>query len=87
MGVGSAVVAAVRHGRRGAGAEIVERYAKIARERIDLAISGMLPVRPMGRPKYDPKTARNKLTQSPWGSNAKTDAQLRLLQTVADYEA
>lgn len=87
MGVGSAVVAAVRHRRRGAGAEIVERYVEIARERIELAMSGKLPIRPMGRPKYDPLAAGNKLTQSPWGSSAKTDAQLRLLQTVADYEA
>src|SRR5690606_35889755 len=32
MGVGSTIVAAVRHGRRAAGAEIVPEYVALARE-------------------------------------------------------
>jgi adenine-specific DNA-methyltransferase len=54
MGVGSTAVAAVRHGRRAAGAEIDERYVAVARERVALAARGLLPTRPMGRPVYVP---------------------------------
>lgn len=66
MGVGSSIVAAIRHGRRGVGAEIVPRYVQIATDRILAAINGSLPVRPMGRPKYDPDRAGNRLRNAPW---------------------
>src|SRR5450759_3894999 len=66
LGVGTSVVAAVRHHRRGMGAETVARYAEIARERARAAMSGSLRVRPMGKPKYDPSVSGNKLTISPW---------------------
>jgi adenine-specific DNA-methyltransferase len=85
LGVGTSVVAAVRHHRRGMGAETVARYAEIARERARSAISGSLRVRPMGKPKYDPSVAGNKLTISPW-SNIKDERQLRLLQNIAEYK-
>jgi adenine-specific DNA-methyltransferase len=54
MGVGSTAVAAVRHGRRVAGAEIVLEYTAIARERTALAAAGLLRTRPMDRPVYQP---------------------------------
>jgi adenine-specific DNA-methyltransferase len=85
LGVGTSVVAAVRHHRRGMGAETVARYAEIARERTRSAISGSLRVRPMGKPKYDPSVAGNKLTISPW-SNIQDERQLRLLQNIAEYK-
>jgi adenine-specific DNA-methyltransferase len=53
-GVGSAVVAAVLNGRRGAMAEIVPEYVQIARERIAQAERGELRVRPMARPVFQP---------------------------------
>jgi adenine-specific DNA-methyltransferase len=53
-GVGSAVVAAVLNGRRGAMAEVVPEYVAIAQERLDLAETGDLRVRPMSRPVYQP---------------------------------
>lgn len=54
MGVGTTPAAAVVHGRRAAGAEIVLEYVKIARERVAQAVSGTLPARPRSRPVYVP---------------------------------
>jgi adenine-specific DNA-methyltransferase len=54
LGVGTTACAAVMHGRRAAGAELVERYAAIARTRIRLAARGALRTRPMDRPVYVP---------------------------------
>lgn len=54
MGVGTTPAAAVVHGRRAAGAEIVPEYVKIARERVAQAVSGTLPARPRSRPVYVP---------------------------------
>jgi len=54
MGVGSAGVAAVMHGRRVLGAEILEEYYDTALDRIKLAAQGLLRTRPMGKPVYEP---------------------------------
>lgn len=54
MGVGSAIVAAIKHERNGYGCDIIERYVSIAGERVSLARAGALKTRPMGRPVYDP---------------------------------
>lgn len=54
MGVGSTAVAAIMHGRRAAGAEVVKAYVDIARKRVELAARGELRTRPMGTPVYTP---------------------------------
>jgi adenine-specific DNA-methyltransferase len=54
MGVGSAVIAAVKHGRVGYGCDIVPEYVEVARERLDALRAGVLRTRPMDRPVYDP---------------------------------
>ncbi|NLO74916.1 MAG: site-specific DNA-methyltransferase [candidate division WS1 bacterium] len=54
MGVGSAVIAALMHGRLGYGCDIVPEYVEIARERIAALRAGTLRTRPMGKPIYDP---------------------------------
>lgn len=54
MGVGSMACAAVLENRRAAGADIVPEYLKIARARVELALVGKLPIRPMGRAVYQP---------------------------------
>lgn len=54
MGVGTTAVAAVLHEREAAGAEVVPEYLAIAEERIKLASQGLLKVRPMTRPVYEP---------------------------------
>jgi len=66
LGTGTSIVAALRHGRKGAGSEMVERYYNLAKERIQMELAGTLRTRPMDRPIYDPKEAGNKLTVSPW---------------------
>ncbi|MCY3770018.1 MAG: site-specific DNA-methyltransferase [Gammaproteobacteria bacterium] len=54
MGVGSAVIAAIRHNRRGYGCEIVPEYVEIAQARLEALEAGTLRTRPMGKPIYDP---------------------------------
>ena len=54
IGVGSTAIAAVKHGRRAAGAEIRADYLAIAAERIRLLAEGKLRTRPMGKPVYQP---------------------------------
>lgn len=53
-GVGTAVLAAVLNGRRGAMAEIVPDYVAIAHERLSLAERGEIRTRPMSRAVYRP---------------------------------
>jgi adenine-specific DNA-methyltransferase len=56
-GVGSALVAALKHGRRAAGSDLSRRYVRIARDRIKALARGELAMRPMGRPLLDPRDA------------------------------
>ena len=70
MGVGTTAVAAIRHGRKVAGADIERKYLKVAAERVALESKGRLKTREMGKPIYDPnsisqenlKNKSNKLT-------------------------
>jgi adenine-specific DNA-methyltransferase len=78
-GVGTTMIAALRHGRRGAGAEILPKYIKVARDRLHSDFAGTLRTRPMNRPVYDPKAAGNSLTVSPWDTNDHPN-QLRLIE-------
>ena len=55
MGVGSSVVAALKHGRQGFGCDVVEEYVEIAWERVRALQNGTLRTRPMGKPVYDPR--------------------------------
>lgn len=66
LGVGSTIVAASRHRRRGVGSEIVTDYVQIARDRIKQELQGTLKTRPMNRPVYDPVRAGNSLAIAPW---------------------
>lgn len=54
MGVGSAVIAALKHDRIGYGCDIVPEYVEIAWERVHRLRAGTLLTRPMDRPVYDP---------------------------------
>jgi adenine-specific DNA-methyltransferase len=65
MGVGSALVAAVLHGRRAAGADTTMAYVDVARQRIVDAASGTLRTRPRNRPVYVPPE-HSAITQRPW---------------------
>jgi adenine-specific DNA-methyltransferase len=79
LGVGTTIISAIRHGRRGVGAEIVPDYVKIAHDRIRDELQGILKTRPMNRPVYDPVKAGNSLSVAPWTSQRKT-SQLSLIE-------
>ncbi len=54
MGVGSAVIAALMHGRNAYGCDIVPEYVELARQRVEDWRNGTLRTRPMGKPVYNP---------------------------------
>jgi adenine-specific DNA-methyltransferase len=54
MGVGSAVVAALKHDRIGYGCDVVPEYVDVAWQRVRELAAGRLRVRQMGKPVYDP---------------------------------
>jgi len=72
LGTGTSIVAAIRHTRRGAGAEIVSKYIDISIDRIERESQGILKTRPMHKPIYNPQEAGNQLTIAPWNSRKKT---------------
>lgn len=63
-GVGSAILAALRNGRKAMGCEKEPEYLKIAKQRISDFYSGNLRYRPLGKPVYQP-TGREKVAQAP----------------------
>jgi adenine-specific DNA-methyltransferase len=63
-GVGTTVIAAIKHNRRGTGSERESQYVDIARQRISRFLNGTLPLRPMGKPVFQP-TGREKVSQRP----------------------
>lgn len=65
LGTGSSVIAAIRHQRKGAGAELVEEYSELAKTRIRQELAGSLKTRPMNKLVYDPVEAGNGLTVPP----------------------
>ena len=54
MGVGSSVVAALKHDRNAYGCDVVQQYVDIAWERVDELRAGVLKTRPMDKPVYNP---------------------------------
>lgn len=82
LGTGTTVIAAIRHGRRGAGSEIVPKYIQLARKRIADEMAGVLITRPMDRPVYDPVKAGNSLVLRPWDED---DRQTRLCESPSTY--
>jgi adenine-specific DNA-methyltransferase len=66
LGVGSTIIAAMKHHRRGVGAEIIRKYIEVAFDRINQALNGTLRTRPMNKAVYDPKKAGNKAIIPPW---------------------
>lgn len=59
IGVGSTAIAAVKHDRKAAGADIERQYIDIALERLELLVKGELKLRPMGKPIYVPPHLRS----------------------------
>jgi adenine-specific DNA-methyltransferase len=82
LGTGTTIIAAIRHGRRGIGAETVPEYVELARQRIQQEMEGTLRTRPMHRPVYDPVESGNSLTIVPWKRNTE---QRTLLERGPKY--
>jgi adenine-specific DNA-methyltransferase len=85
LGTGTSIIAALRHGRRGIGAEVVKKYIEIAKSRIDLAARDELPVRPMNQPVFDPRDAGKNLLTAPWLEEKSTVEQGVLLEKAPRY--
>ena len=63
-GVGSALIAALKHSRRAVGCDWERDYTDLAAERIHAFYQGQLKLRPMGKPVHKP-TGREKVAQMP----------------------
>ena len=85
LGTGTSIIAALRHGRKGVGAETMPEYVAIARDRILQALEGTLPVRPMHKPVFNPDDAGAALRTAPWLTNKEhPHTQMRLLEPGPD---
>lgn len=73
MGVGSALVAALMHGRRAMGCEKELAYVEIAHRRISDYFNGLLRYRPISKPAYQPT---GKASQKPEEWNKSFQARL-----------
>lgn len=69
-GVGSSLIAARRHNRRGIGIDREARYIDVARERLEALQRGQLKLRPLGQAVHKP-TGRERVAQVPeeWKDN------------------
>ncbi|MCX6822240.1 MAG: site-specific DNA-methyltransferase [Candidatus Aenigmarchaeota archaeon] len=63
-GVGSALIAGLKHNRRVIGVDKESKYIDITEERIRKLYSGKLKIRPLGQPVYQP-TGKEKVSQIP----------------------
>lgn len=70
-GVGSSLIAGIKHNRKVIGCDKEEVYIEIAKERINAFYRGQLKLRPLGKTVYKP-TGREKVAQIPdeWKENA-----------------
>lgn len=59
LGSGTSIIAALKQGRKGAGAETNEEYIKMACDRIKHLEKGSLKTRPINTPVYKPRESKN----------------------------
>ncbi len=83
LGTGTSIIAAVRHKRKGIGAELVQQYVDIAYDRINQAVNGFLRTRPMDRPIFDPEEAGSSLKHPPWESDNESQ-QMSLFESTEE---
>jgi adenine-specific DNA-methyltransferase len=77
-GVGSTIIAAVRHNRKGIGVDKEMEYVALAKQRIEDFFTGKLKIRPLGKPVYEP-TGREKISQIPpeWQQNTNSEGETK----------
>lgn len=76
LGTGTSIIAAIRHNRKGVGAELLPKYTDLSKDRIEREIRGILRTRPMDKPVYDPEKAGNSLRFNPWNNESDIDQKL-----------
>jgi len=86
VGTGTSIIAAIRHNRRGIGAEVVPQYVRLAKQRIEQEIAGTLRTRPMNQPVYDPIKAGNSLTVAPWIKSKDPEQPLLIKEKRVKYQ-
>lgn len=86
LGSGTSVIAALKHGRRGMGAELAPDYVQIAKDRVREQLAGRLATWPMNKPVFDPEMAGSSLVTNPWKVPEVSSAQLSLMQERTVYE-
>lgn len=64
VGVGSTIIASIMHDRKCLGFELSKEYIKISNTRVNNYLNGVLKIRPLGKPVYQP-TGREKVSQIP----------------------
>lgn len=79
MGVGSSVIAAIKHGRAGYGCDNVPEYVDIAWDRVNALGASALRTRPMDRPVYDPS--------KPYGGHRECREEGTLCHVASDVRA
>ena len=62
VGVGTSVIAAAKHGRRGIGIDQSRKYIDLARNRLEAHQEGHLVTRPMGKPVRRPQVGERVAT-------------------------
>ena len=82
-GVGSALIAAIKHERKALGSEQEPSYVEIAQQRIESFLNGTLRIRPLGKPVYKP-TGKEKVSQRPPEWDLAT--QRKLLEPREEYK-
>lgn len=85
IGVGTTAIAALMHQRKAIGAEIVAEYIEVAKERIRLAETGSLRIRPMNRSVYDPDAPGANIPPQKVHLR-RVAVQPRLLESRLEYE-
>lgn len=82
-GVGSSIIAALKHNRRAMGCEKEEKYVEIATQRINSYFDGTLKMRPLGKPVHQP-SGREKVSQRP--QEWQQAEQLKLFENSNKYK-
>ena len=69
-GVGSSIIASIKHQRKAIGCEQKSEYIDVAIARINKYYNNSLKIRPLGKPVYKP-TGKEKVSQIPleWKEN------------------
>ncbi|WP_204103721.1 MULTISPECIES: site-specific DNA-methyltransferase [Spirulina sp. CCY15215] len=84
-GVGSSLIAALKHNRRAIGSEKEPDYIDATIERINDYFNGKLRIRPLGKPVHVP-SGKEKVSQIPdeWEKQEQKTRQLRLFDTIEE---